>query len=79
MYYLNIFKLANQLKKYKIGITCCDAGSANIIFELLDSLSLTNFEICLEGPAVTICKIKFPNKINLPVNIFIERVNFLIT
>ena len=79
MIYSDTSKLALKLKKYKIGVTCCDAGSANIIFDFLHSLSINHFLIYIEGPAINICKAKFPNKINMTLNVFLDEIDFLIT
>ena len=71
--------LANKLKKSRIAVTCCDAGSANIIFDLLYALNLKNFKICLEGPAINICKKIFPNKKNLDKKAFLDETDILIS
>ncbi len=79
MIYSNILLLAETLKNKKIGVSCCDAGAANIIFKMLEVLNIVDFVVCLDGPAIQICNKYFQEKINYSKSQFFANINFLLT
>lgn len=79
MIYSDTSLLAKKLKNKKIGVSCCDAGAANIIFSMLEALNICDFVICLDGPAIQICKKYFDGKLNYSKNKFFNNINFLLT